>query len=99
MKRQPRTNWAPREIRLLGTAPDRVIAKRLGRSYRSVQVGRKRRGIPAFCPQKNWTRAEDRLFARRDLGPSKVAKRLGRSLPAVLARIRRVRIRARDDKK
>src|SRR5207247_10049783 len=39
-----RLPWRDSEIRLLGTAPDRIIAKRLGRSVYSVENKRTERG-------------------------------------------------------
>jgi hypothetical protein len=45
---RPEQLWKPREIRLLGTASDRDVAQKLGRSYDSVQLKRQRLGIAVF---------------------------------------------------
>jgi hypothetical protein len=47
--------WKPAEDRLLGTASDRNIAKRIGVTALSVFNRRKRLGVPAFA--KNVTLA------------------------------------------
>ena len=55
---QNRYSWSPQEIRLLGTAPDRVIAERLGLSHATVQFKRSRLGIAPYQePSKpiEWT--------------------------------------------
>jgi len=47
---RPEQLWKPWEVRLLGTASDKDIAIKIGRSYDSVQLKRERLGIPAFRP-------------------------------------------------
>jgi hypothetical protein len=55
--------WTANEDRLLGTMPDRELAKRLGRS-RDATIGRRRKlRISPFSPHgRRWSRLEDELL-------------------------------------
>ena len=55
-------NWKPAEIRLLGKAPDRHVAQKLGLSTPTVFNKRKELDIPA-CG-KQWHASELALFSR-----------------------------------
>lgn len=55
-KKQPltdRTLWTAKQLTLLGTKPDHVIAAKLGRSGNAVRLKRSRRGIPQFKPTRS----------------------------------------------
>src|SRR5438477_2459120 len=51
--------WTPEEIELLGTKPDRVLARKFKRSARSVQQKRKSLGIPSCTGRRFWRAADD----------------------------------------
>jgi len=94
-KSKPKNHGKPwrskREIKLLGTAPDHVVAKKLGRTYRAVQAERKSRAIPAYYPEANYTARDDRWAMRNDLTLRQIAKKIGRSRESVKCRRRRLR--------
>jgi hypothetical protein len=50
--------WKPREKALLGKAPDRLVARKLGRSVRAVTFARQAAGIACFREYQPWTAAE-----------------------------------------
>jgi len=56
--------WSKAEIRLLGTMTDRELAKKLGRTYRSVEVKRRKMGISvmAIRPQFKWTAQRNKML-------------------------------------
>lgn len=57
--------WRDRELRLLGTAADRIVAERLGRTQRAVETTRRKRGIAAWQRhRRKWTWKEVRLLGR-----------------------------------
>jgi hypothetical protein len=73
----------------LGTASDREIAERLGRSVGSVLKRRLRLKIPnRHCQVVRWTGKERGLLGKKP--DAQVARMLGRSVTAVLQR--RVRL-------
>src|SRR6516164_1577422 len=79
--------WTKAQLRLLGTAPDEVVAKKVGRTTQAVRCMRARRGIPNPAARPGaygsppWTAAEDRLV--RTLPPAQAAARTGRTIDAV----------------
>lgn len=78
--------WTAKEDKLLGTARDRVIAKRIHRSEAAVRARRTNLGFPAWHASysKPWTPQEDALLG---IVPDRVlAKRLKRTFLAVQAR-------------
>lgn len=80
--------WTAAELKLLGTVPDEVLARRLGRSRNEVQVKRIARRMPVVCGphNKRWTREEDSLLGT--IADGELARRLKRSVAAVGARRR-----------
>ncbi len=77
--------WTNQEIALLGTASDKKIAKRIGRSYSTVQSIRNLRGIERFGGSiRRWTKREDAIV-RKESASAAVIK-TGRSLAAVMGR-------------
>jgi len=58
-----RRPWTPEEKKLLGTAADVEIARRLGREEGAVYQMRRNLGIPATRHLKLWAKEEDRLLA------------------------------------
>src|SRR5687767_11381059 len=82
--------WKPEEERLLGTAPDREVARLLGRTRVAVSYRRCVLGI-APAEKRPWTGQEERLLGTK---PDKeVARLLGRSIKSVRSRrsLRKVR--------
>jgi hypothetical protein len=82
--------WTLEQLRMLGTAPDAVVATRIGRTALAVRVMRDRLGIPnpAAMPgaygSPPWTEEEDDLVYR--LPPAEAARQTGRTLGAVYSR-------------
>ena len=80
--------WTAAEDRWLGRQPDAEVARRLGRSLRSVEARRLRLGLKQR-PNPRWTQAEERLLAqtlkapRRARATRELAKQLGRSQAAL----------------
>lgn len=70
------------EIALLGTAPDSVIAKQLGRRVNSVTSARVHRKIKGSQEYRFWTEAEIALLGT--MSDRQLAKRLGRTQANVL---------------
>lgn len=75
-KLQP--EWTLEEDRLLGTKPDRVLAKMFGRSVRSVRA---RRGKKRIRVKKDWRPEDDKILGTRT--DHEVALLLGRSVTNV----------------
>jgi hypothetical protein len=79
--------WTAREVKLLGTKPDRVMAEQLGRTIWSVRTRRRKLGVARYIDvdeYRRWTAEEDGLLGTR---PDKeVARQLARSLQAVHTR-------------
>jgi hypothetical protein len=82
--------WTPEQLQLLGTAPDAVVAARIGRTALAVRVMRDRLGIPNHAARPGaygsprWSAQEDDLVYR--LPPADAARRTGRTLNAVYSR-------------
>jgi hypothetical protein len=77
------------EEELLGTLPDRRLARKFNRSVQTVTQHRQAKGIPVFNPQRHrWTLADDKLLSERP--DAQVALFLGISRMAV--KHRRVRL-------
>jgi hypothetical protein len=72
--------WRKREIQLLGTAPDRIIGKRLGRSVSSVENKRRKLHIQSGS-RFFWTPKEEAIIGK--VSDTDAARRLGRSRHAV----------------
>src|SRR5690554_6065407 len=88
--------YTPEEIKRLGTAPDPVVAARLGRPVASVLAARSHRGIPPGISQGgrsgerlDWSRW-DRLLGK--LSDVEIARRMGCSSVAVFKRRRKLGI-------
>jgi hypothetical protein len=79
--------WRDSEIRLLGTAPDRIIANRLGRSVYSVEHKRRKLGIKPDSTHF-WTPKEEAIIGK--VSDAEAARRLGRSRKAVEHRRRKL---------
>lgn len=77
---KPEQLWKRREIRLLGTAPDVVIARKLGRSYNSVQLKRQRLGIPVVPVQLLSAKA---VLSLGRLPDAELAARFGKTVKAI----------------
>jgi len=72
--------WTPREIKLLGTRPDAVVARRIGRTIEAVSLKRQALGVGAPL-QPPWKQEEIELLGTQ---PDRaVGKLIGRSLVAV----------------
>ena len=81
--------WHRAEEELLGTMPDRKLARRLKRSVLSVASRRRARHIPIFHPKKHrWTPADDKLLSERP--DAQVAMLLG--ISRLAAKHRRLRL-------
>jgi hypothetical protein len=88
-----RSTFTPEDDALLGTAPDDVVAARLGRSKSAVILRRQQLGITAFRYHQRhaWTAEQDaRLGTEKDVA---TARRLGISALAVGRRRRALGIR------
>src|SRR5438034_1220312 len=72
-----------KHVALLGTATDKVIAARIGRTREAVLHHRKIGGIPRAPPviAPAWTAEQDRLLG--SMSDAEVAKRIGRGANAV----------------
>jgi hypothetical protein len=84
--------WTDAEEALLGTKPDKTVARLIGRSVTAIQVRRGLKGIPITNPKHKPWRAEDEavLGTRPD---RQIAMLLGRSLIAVKTRREMLKIR------
>ena len=77
--------WTPKEEKLLGTKPDREVARMLKRSVGAVIARRKLKGVPYVNPVlRPWTKAEIVLLGK--LSDDEIARRRGRSLKSVQAK-------------
>lgn len=78
--------WTKRELRLLGTRPDREVAVLIGRTYETVQVTRYSLRIPSHRARRKfrWTPAKDRLLGTQI--DQVLAERLGCSHAVLKAR-------------
>lgn len=87
--------WEPEDLALLGTMPDRVVAKQLGISASSVMLKRQALKIPAFKPPTRplkWT--EEMLALLGEVTDTQVANLYGISEAAVGAKRSRLGIPA-----
>jgi hypothetical protein len=75
--------WTAKELNTLGSIPDKVLAKKLGRSEKAVRLKRTRSGIVKL-PKRRWTANEDALLR---LPAIEVAQRTGRTIRAVRGRL------------
>ena len=77
--------WSWWEVELLGSMPDRRLARRLHRSVQSVTARRRAAHIPIFNSKiHRWTPADDKVLSERP--DAQVAMLLGISPLAVKAR-------------
>jgi hypothetical protein len=78
--------WTADEIGLLGTKPDREVAREMNRTVIAVRIKRLKLGIAgAERPlQRPWSHAEDLLLGT--FTDSELAKRLGRTIGSVASR-------------
>ena len=72
--------WTPEDIPLLGTLPDKEVARRTGRTVNGVRLKREELGIPN--PAGNRWRPDD-ITLLGTLPDREVARRLGRPLQSV----------------
>jgi hypothetical protein len=85
--------WTPKELKLLGTAPDHEIAARLGLSRLAVLKARLRNGVAPFIARsRKWSAAEKRLLGTMPDGH--LAKRLNCSRLHVYQTRMRLKIKA-----
>lgn len=75
--------WSEKEESLVGTATDRAVALRIGRSETAVLRKRQSLDVSAFEPhRRDWTKGELSLLGK--LSDAKVAKRLDCSRKCVI---------------
>ena len=84
--------WTKRELRLLGTRPDREVAALLKRTYETVQVKRHALGIASYRARNKfrWTPGKDRLLGT--LADHTLGERFGCGRKAVGMRRRALKI-------
>lgn len=88
------TRYSPGEVALLGTAPDAKVAKRIGRSAKSVETARCWRGIPGYradAAAQRWRKFDPLLGTMPD---TLIAKLAGVSDVAVVKRRRKLGVAA-----
>jgi hypothetical protein len=90
---RPKKKWSEAEIRLLGTAPDSVVARNLGRNLRMVIRKRLAMDIAnRFTPRApTWTREQLAMLGKQP--DAELAQKWGRTLLAVTMKRRQLRIR------
>ena len=86
--------WTPAQDRLLGTADDKQVGARLGRTQAAVWERRKVLGIPPATQHHTWLPSEDALIGVQS--DAEIARRLGFAVSAVKARRQKLRIRKVD---
>jgi hypothetical protein len=79
--------WTPAEERLLGRMPDRVLAKKLGRTYIAVFF---RRHLKRITFRKKWDVRHDKYLGKMSDGD--VARKIGRGKAVVAVRRRKLGI-------
>jgi hypothetical protein len=86
--------WTPEEDALLGTMPDKKLARRLKRSYEAVAFRRLKEGIP-FCnpKRKSWRPEDDQVLGTRP--DDQIALLLRRTVAAIKLRRRKLGIRSK----
>ncbi len=90
--------WPPERLRLLGTAPDEEIARKLRLKTNTIINRRQALGIPKFGSKVRcfWTPKEDRLLGT--MPDAAVARRVGRSTGAVMSRRHQIGVPRFQDK-
>ena len=79
------TSWTADEDRLLGTMSDQDLAQRLGRSWRAINLRRRKLRIPLFRSRRRpWTQAEEALLGT--ISDRRFARRFKRSVRSVIVR-------------
>src|SRR5258708_3063830 len=88
----PGREWSEAEIRLLGTAADKEIAQKLGRTMHAVRNQRHLRGMSSRfdAADRPWTATEVELLGR--LPDAELAVKFGRTLKAIQAKREELRI-------
>lgn len=68
--------WTKAEMRLIGSASDAAVARRIGRTPRAVAAKRRELGQPPAVPhRRSWTRRELKLLGT--ISDAQLAARLG----------------------
>ena len=76
------TLWTADEDRLLGTLPDRDLAKRLSRTRAATIERRRKLHIPPFSPHgRRWSRIEGELLGA--MSDQQLARKFSRSVKTV----------------
>jgi hypothetical protein len=78
------SRWTPEAVKLLGTRPDREVAKLIGRQPQAVNWNRRKLGIPCCYKLPPWTPEHLELLGRKP--DQEVASLTGHTLVAVKAR-------------
>ena len=87
--------WTVAEERLVGTMPDDVLARRIGRSRGAVEARRIKLKLPKVdLKQRPWTPKEDALL--RNFSNQEIAGRTGRTVHSVENRRRRLGVPSRS---
>jgi hypothetical protein len=87
--------WTPEEDALLGTMPDKKLARRLKRSYDAVAARRLHQGIPSCNPKRKlWRPEDDRVLGTRPDG--QIALLLRRTVLSIRNRRRKLGVCARS---
>ena len=87
-------SWTPEEDALLGTMPDKKLARRLKRTYDAVAVRRLNKGIPPCNPKrKSWRTEDDKVLGSRP--DDQIALLLRRTVFSVKNRRRKLGIRSK----
>jgi hypothetical protein len=73
---------AENELGMVGTMPDRVLAKKLDQCAKAVRLKRTRLGMVKLA-KRRWTERDDALL---DLPAVEVARLTGRTIRAIYAR-------------
>lgn len=68
--------WTAEEINLLGTAPDAVIARRIGRTLAEIKAQRSALNVAAPGAQRRWSPEELALLGK--LPDEEIARRIDR---------------------
>ena len=86
-------HWTSEEDDLLGTMPDKKLARRLKRSYDAVAARRLNKGIPPCNPKrKSWQPEDDRVLGTRP--DDQIALLLRRTVASIKNRRRKLGIRS-----
>ncbi|UJB63619.1 hypothetical protein YS110_02025 [Acidovorax sp. YS12] len=92
MAGRPQFDWTSESIALLGTMPDRQIARKLGITPVMVAYQRKLLGIEKFTPQSAWAPENDHLLGT--VTDAALAEKLGVAKHTVLNRRRELGVPA-----